>query len=344
MAKLDRMLALVHALAESADGLTLDEMADRLGVNRRTAERMRDVIARHFELEERPDDRHKRFFIRESLRRVYTRPTAAEVAALQAEAEGHVARAQDARAAPLVSLLAKVKGALDSRERRRLDPDLEALARLQRAFVPAGPAVDIAPESLAAVQGAILAGNCLEFDYVREDGGEPRWRRVIPYGLVHGAITYLVGKMPGRDDPPVYYRLDRMSDVRSSNTTGCAPDHWNLDSWLAQSFGIWRDDCHDIMLRILPAGVARARRWRFHPTQTVEETDDGGLRIRFRAGALRELADHLFGWGGDVAIEGPPALIETMRERLAAAAATLPPATGTVVAIPQTPDSRGRIG
>ena len=53
MAKLDRLLALVHALAESPDGLTLDEMADHLGVNRRTAERMRDVIALHFDLEAR---------------------------------------------------------------------------------------------------------------------------------------------------------------------------------------------------------------------------------------------------------------------------------------------------
>lgn len=42
MAKLDRLLALVHALSESIEGMTLDEMAERLDVNRRTAERMRD--------------------------------------------------------------------------------------------------------------------------------------------------------------------------------------------------------------------------------------------------------------------------------------------------------------
>lgn len=54
MAKLDRLLALVHALSETTEGLTLDEMAERLGVNRRTAERMRDIIARHFDLERSP--------------------------------------------------------------------------------------------------------------------------------------------------------------------------------------------------------------------------------------------------------------------------------------------------
>ena len=83
MAKLDRLLALVHALSDTTEGLTLDEMAGRLDVNRRTAERMRDVIARHFDLDEIADDRRKRFLIRDSLRRAYTRPTAAEVAALR---------------------------------------------------------------------------------------------------------------------------------------------------------------------------------------------------------------------------------------------------------------------
>ncbi len=321
MAKLDRMLQLVHALAESVDGLTLDEMAERLGVNRRTAERMRDVIARHFDLDERADDRHKRFFIRDSLRRVYTRPTAAEVAALQAEADALAKRGQTARAVPLSTLLGKVRGALDDRERRRLDPDLEALVRLQRAFTPAGPAVNVAPETLAVVQGSILAGCCVEFDYASEDRPEPRWRRVIPYGLVHGAVTYLLGKIPNRDEAPVFYRFDRMTDVRASNSAGCAPDDWDLDAWLSESFGIWRDDAHDIVLRVLPAGVQRAGGWRFHPAQTIE-SDGDTLVIRFRAGGLRELAEHLFTWGGDIVIEGPDALRETMRDRLAAARTT----------------------
>ena len=103
MAKLDRLLALVHALAENTDGLTLDEMAEQLGVNRRTAERMRNIIARHFDLDEVSDDRRKRFMIRDSLRRVYTRPTPAEVAALQAEVDGRRTAGQTARADQLAT-------------------------------------------------------------------------------------------------------------------------------------------------------------------------------------------------------------------------------------------------
>lgn len=318
MGKLSRMLALVHLLADSSQGLTLDEMAAELGVTRRTAERMRDVIAANFDLDEQLDDRTKRFRITGSLRRVYTRPTAAEVAALQAEADAR--RLESApRAAVLDSLLHKVKGALDDREKRRLDPDLDALVRLQRTRVPAGPAVTADPQALAQVQQAILTGQCLEFDYQADGAPAPAWRRIAVYGLVHGPVTYVVGKMPTHDKPPAPYRLDRMTGVRLSNTPGCPPDDWDLDAWQRGSFGIWREDDHDVVLRVLAPGVARAKAWRFHPAQSV--TDDGeDLLIRFRTGGLREIAEHVFTWGGEVVIDGPDALRAVMRERLAAAA------------------------
>lgn len=324
MAKLDRLLALVHALSDTIEGLTLDEMASRLDVNRRTAERMRDIIARHFDLDEIADDRRKRFLIRDSLRRAYTRPTAAEVAALQAEVDGRTLAGQNARAEQMASLLAKVKAALDDRERRRLDPDLDALARLQRTMVAAGPIAAVAPETVTTIQSAILCGRCVEFHYTTEERPESRWRRVIPYGLVHGPLTYLLGKMPARDDQPVYFRLDRMTAVTVSDTIGCAPDEWDIDAWLADSFAVWRDEKQDVALRVPPSSTARARHWRFHGQQRIEDLADGGLRIRFATGGMRELAEHLFTWGGELVIEGPDVLIAVMRERIAAAQTMLP--------------------
>ena len=316
MGKLSRMLALVHLLADSAEGLTLDEMACKLGVNRRTAERMRNVIAANFDLDEHFDDRVKRFRITGSLRRVYTRPSAAEVAALQAEVDARRLEAAP-RAAVLASLLAKVKGALDDREKRRLDPDLDALVRLQRTRVPAGPVVIADPAALAVVQEAILRGQCLEFDYRADGATEPAWRRIAVYGLVHGPVTYVIGMMPAHDRPPVPFRLDRMAEVRVSAVPGCPPNDWDLDAWQLGSFGIWREEDHDVVLRVLAPGVARARAWRFHPAQAVEEDSDE-LVVRFRTGGLREIAEHVFTWGGEVVIEAPEALRVVMRERLAA--------------------------
>ena len=39
-----KLLELARALASTAEGLTLDEMAERIGTSRRTVERMRGVL------------------------------------------------------------------------------------------------------------------------------------------------------------------------------------------------------------------------------------------------------------------------------------------------------------
>ncbi len=312
MAKLDRAIQMLHLLCESVEGMTLDELAAALEVNRRTVERLRDVILLHFDLDEVVDGRIKRFRIRDGLRRVYARPSVPEIAALRAEAEGR-AREGAPQAALLSSLLAKVRSSLDHREKSRLEPDLDALARLQRTRVAAGPAVGASDGVVSTVQQAIMIGVGLEFDYLADGAAAPKWRRVAPYGLIHGPVTYLIGKMPGKD--PVHYRLDRMSNVKLGNEPHPVPDDWDLDAWLAQSFGIWREDDHDVVLRVLPTAVARANAWRFHPAQVLEE-DGEELLVKFRAGGLREIAEHLFTWGGDVRIEAPEELRKVMRERV----------------------------
>ncbi len=323
LSNLDRTLTLVRMLTESIEGLSLDDMAERIGVNRRTAERMRNVILIHFDLDETLDGRIKRFRIKDSPGRAYSRPSSGEIAALQAVADGG-RRDGTPNAEVLEKLLSKIRIAFDSSERRRIDNDLELLTRLQRSRVMAGPAVIALPADLTAIQAAILASRCIEFDYRAEGLDEASWRRVVPHGVIHGPITYLVGRMPGRDEPPHTFRLDRMAAVRVSDMVGYPPDDWDLDAWLAKSFGVWHEPGHDIILRIHPWAVKKARAWRFHPhQQCVDDGDD--LVITFHSGGLLELANHLFGWAGDLVIEGPTALEAMMAERIAAAQNLLRP-------------------
>jgi hypothetical protein len=215
MENLDRTLRLVRALTESIEGLTLDEMAGEIGVTRRTVERTRDIIMRHFDLEDVMDGRTKRFRIKDSPGRAYTRPNAQEVAALQAVVDAGQ-RDGTPQSDGLRDLLSKIKASLDTRERQRLDNDLDLLTRLQRSRVAAGPAVIASPKDLTTVQGAILGGRCVEFEYRPDGAGSASWRRIVPYGLIHGPITYVLGKRPDRDDLPFLFRLDRMGDVRQA--------------------------------------------------------------------------------------------------------------------------------
>jgi proteasome accessory factor B len=93
---------------------------------------------------------------------------------------------------------------------------------------------------------------------------------------------------------------------------------------MARSFGIWHEAGHEIVLRVLAPAVDRARAWRFHPHQQFEEDGDE-LIVRFQSGGLFELANHLFGWAGELVIEGPDALKDMMEKRLADAQTMLRP-------------------
>jgi predicted DNA-binding transcriptional regulator YafY len=81
----------------------------------------------------------------------------------------------------------------------------------------------------------------------------------------------------------------------------------------AQSFGVWREAPHDVVLRFGATAAAEAAGWRFHASQTMEPQPDGTLVVRFRAGGLDEMANHLATWRGTVDVLEPAIL----RQRLA---------------------------
>src|SRR3954468_5332695 len=110
--KAGRLLELARLLASTSEGLTLDEMAERLGVGRRTAERMRDAVRDVFpQLEEVDDPPTRRFRIPAGLDGLFQAPTVEELAALKASADVLAQQGSQVRAAALRSLEQKVLSA-----------------------------------------------------------------------------------------------------------------------------------------------------------------------------------------------------------------------------------------
>lgn len=312
--KAGRLLELARLLASTAEGLTLDEMAERLGVGRRTAERMRDAVREVFpQLEEVDDPPTRRFRIPSGLDGLFQAPTAEELAALSAAAE---MMGQGARAQALKSLEQKVLSATRAAARRRLAPDLEALLQAEAIAVQAGPRPFEEERVLAGIREAVKSLQALRFRY--EGGSTPgRVREVTPYGVLFGRSNYLVAAEG--EGGPRNWRLDRIFDVEVLDRPASVPADFSLQDYADESFGIYHDEVQDVVLRITPAGAEDAQRWRFHANQQVEPQADGHVIVRFRASGMRELAWHLFTWGDKVRIVAPEALRQMMRNELAVA-------------------------
>jgi predicted DNA-binding transcriptional regulator YafY len=308
-----RLIELARLLASSAEGFTLDEIAERLGVGRRTAERMRDAVSEMFpQMEAVEDPPTKRFRIPAGLDGLFQAPTAEELAALSAAAG---MMGEGARASALRSLEQKVLSATRAAARRRLAPDLEALLQAEAIAVQAGPRPFEEEDVLTAVREALKSLSGLRFRY--EGGSTPgRVREVTPYGLLFGRSNYLVAA-EGRTGPR-NWRLDRIFDIALTGPAA-RPEDFSLQAYADESFGIYQDDTEDVVLRITPEGAEDALRWRFHARQSVEPRPDGSVLVRFRASGMRELAWHLFTWGDRIRIVAPEALKQMMRSELATA-------------------------
>jgi len=309
------LLELARNLAGTAEGLTLDEMAARTGVNRRTAERMRDALRDLFPtLEEVSDGRTKRFCIPRGLDTFFRAPSADELGELDVAARALEAQGGNPRAALLRSLGDKVRATLRSRERSRIAPDLDALAGGEDLVLQAGPRPLADASTLATLREALKASRRCAFDYAGSNGFD--YRRVIePYGILFGRTYYLVGPERGKPDP-VLWRLDRLSGLTLGETFDGPPAGWSLRDYAARSFGAYQEEPQAIALRFDPSAAADARRFEFHPGQVLEELEDGSLVVRFQAGGLRELAFHLFTWSDAVEILGPAELKGAMVDML----------------------------
>lgn len=300
-------------LAATAEGLTLDEMSERLGVGRRTVERMRDAVRDVFpQLEEVDDPPTRRFRIPAGLDGLFQAPTAEELAALAAAAELFAQQGAGARAGALKSLEQKVLSATRTAARRKLAPDLEALLQAETIAVQAGPRPFEDAEVLAAMREALLSMRSLSFRY--EGGATPgRRREVTPFGMLFGRSNYLVAD---EGSGPRNWRLDRISDIAVTERAAARPDSFSLQDYADESFGIFHDDTEDVVLRATRAGAEDALRWRFHANQSLEPQADGSVIVRFRASGMLELAWHLFTWGDRIEVLAPQLLKTTLARQI----------------------------
>ena len=314
------LLQLARALAATAEGLTLEEMAAEAGVGRRTAERMRDALWTLFpQMEEVSDPPTKRFRIPHGLDGLFQSPNAEELVELSKAADQLSAGGAPARAEALRSLEKKVRSAMRSGALRRLGPDVEALARAETIAVQAGPRPAEDPQIIGAIRQAVMAMRAIRFRY---SGGsrQGQTRDVAPYGIMFGRANYLVGAELGSPESvsgePRNYRLDRIEDLEVLERTAGPPEAFNLKDYASRSFGIYQGEVQEIVLRMAPEAAADALGWRFHPSQIVAPQADGSVVVRFWATGLLELAWHLFTWGDRVKVVQPQALRLILVEEL----------------------------
>lgn len=323
--KAEALLGLALALQATRTGLSLDDIAQLLGASRRTAERMRDAVARVFPQFEQanPGELPKRWRLPGGTLDRLVAFTAEEIAQL-ATARDLMRRAGLESQADLIGGLAdKLRALMKPEALRRIEPDLEALAEARGLAMRPGPRPRLEPAVMSALETAILACRKVRLHYRARETGALSRQVVCPYGFLYGHRHYLVAYAMNRQVRD--YRLYSLADISRAEITEWPfrRRDFSLDAYASRSFGVFQEPPVEVVWKFSPRAAGDARACLFHPTQRFEEQPDGSLIVRFRAGGLREMCWHLFTWGDAVEVIAPDALRCLYADCLAEAARAL---------------------
>jgi len=309
--KADKLLRLAMELQARRHGITIEDIQAHFAVSRSTALRMKGALESVFPLEEAPtlDDRRKRWRIPPGTLDRLAGCTADELADLEM-AVGLLRRENRREEADrLAGLGGKLKAVMKPDHARKMEPDLEALLEAEGLAMRAGPRPKISHDVVETLRETMKACQQVEIRYRRPNGSGSNWRRVHPYGFLHGHRHYLVAyHVHPKANKIALFRLPNIEEARPLDVSFVRDPGFSLKDFAERSFGVFQEDQVDVVWRFAPTAAAAAEEFLFHPSQKMRRRPDGSLEVRFRAGGLLEMAWHLYSWGDHVEILEPEAL------------------------------------
>ena len=311
---------LARFMANSHNGVTIDEIMEKYEISRRTAERRRDIVISKYPYEEiEPSfyDRKKRWKVKKSealkqlLKFDFDDITTLEL--LKKELQS-IDKPQFTDF--INDLIEKVRIA---QKKELADNDIEAIMESEGFAVRQHPHFKIDEKILSDIREAILSFKKIKIKYNKQ--GEIVERIVHPYGVLHGAKSYLIGfsESSGYKEPDIKgirtFVLSKILELRVIEDYFETIDGFNFQEFANQSFGIYLNEPMDVKLRFSGKAVEDVKNYFFHPTQKI--TDNGSnVIVEFRASGDEAICWELFKWGEFVEILAPQKLYDTYYNKL----------------------------
>lgn len=311
MARFERtedLLRLAMMMQTTSSGLSLYDIQEEFKVSRRTAERMRDSVVRLFPQIETFDgtDKIRRWKIPSNMTNLVSF-TAEEVVELENLRKKLASEGNNQHSERINFLVNKIK-VLNQKNLHKIETDIEALLEAEGYAVRQYPRFKVEKETLEVIRGAIKSFKKLQIQYLPKDK-EQSDCIVYPYGLLYGEKHYLVAFSEPRQAMRLY-NTARILDIKIIDEYYEKDENFSLTEYANNSFSIFQEDPYGVKLRFSKEVAHDVKNYHFHPTQQIEEEDDGSVTVKFTAGGSLSICWHVFRWGKFVEILEPMELKE----------------------------------
>jgi len=174
-------------------------------------------------------------------------------------------------------------------------------------------------ENYRKVLAAIENKKTLYINYYTAYRGQSGWRFIDPYHLRYfQGAWYIIAYCHWRDEVRIF-ALDRVREIKETDTRFTILPRFSLQDYLADCFGIERgEEPQRVVVQFDPRQAPWVEERVWHPSQQVEHLPDGSLRLEFTVSGLGEVKRWLLGFGRHARVIAPPALREEIAREIAA--------------------------
>jgi predicted DNA-binding transcriptional regulator YafY len=286
-------------------GYTARELAELCGCTTRTIQR--DLQVLQFEMNEPLMDDHGRYTLAREERLQPLELTLQEARALFIATRLFL-RYSDEGDPYAAGALRQIALRMPERIRKHAQAAVEAVA--SRTFD-----MEFA-RNMTTITEAWARQRVLKLSY--RSAGRARAREVIiePYFIepsAAGFATYLIGYSRTHGSMRTF-KVERIVSSEMLPIAFELPADVDLDGLLSSAWGIIWGEGKSVRLRFMPDVAWRVLETRWHPTQSLEETPDGGIVLTMTVAGMMEVGRWVRSWGDKCEVLAPPELREELRE------------------------------
>ncbi|WP_310599223.1 WYL domain-containing transcriptional regulator [Desulfobulbus sp.] len=170
----------------------------------------------------------------------------------------------------------------------------------------------ILPDVLTTVFDCLRNSTRMTIDY-RSPGGEVAPREIDPYhGVRFEGDWYVVGHCHLRQAIRTF-SLARMAAARKGTAQFVRPASFDFRKLFGSHFGIhWGKDEVEVRIHFSPKAAAYVRERQWHPSQRLEERNDGSLILVLTVNHLLELKRWILSWGDGARVIAPRELADDL--------------------------------
>lgn len=193
---------------------------------------------------------------------------------------------------------------------------LERIARVSLPLLHGARDYSGAAVHIAEMQRALLHQYRVRLVYAKKGKPDTDSYDVDPYTLIfHKGAIYLLGLAHNRHGMRLF-ALERIRDIQATRQRFDIPENYRPEEHFSKAFGLVSDKVMQVRVRFSPevAYSVMERTWR--PRQKATTDAENRVTIEFEAGGEMELASWILSYGMHAEVLGPPELRREVKRQI----------------------------